>query len=409
MFLSSDMKPSDSEGVGRESWVWVESIFGAVSPIPYPVFSIFIGLIALIIFIKFTQEVAFFEFRSFFILILVTVLLLSYLLAGIQYVLNDSRETFKIADQLNAPPEPGLYSVLEKKFYKSVSYYVIIAIFIFILSVIDVISYLQDPTILFSTDPSSNGWYAALDIYNFSISYLITILLATVVWIFYTISSALDKASDELYKLPPGKGIISDIGQRKLKGLLLRVSLYYFIAVSLTIISTISPGSFYIPEEPLPIELALETVLTDVLYSLQVVLTAVLIISGAVLFFMGLGAVRRLSNAGIDKEIAAIDALITGKSQLLLDAASGVGVLDMGDRDDENAKLDSEKAEYISSMLSLLRSEKDYLIKSRRKGYDLSTITAFLTTSLIPLATAIQSFRSIPLAEDFIHILNNLR
>lgn len=337
----------------EECWIWVEKIFKKV-PIPYPIVSLLIAGIIYLIFWFFSTKVIFFPWEFYHSFAASTQgILIAFQLGGIQYILNNMKKTFK---ELCSYPEnkeniDSLYVKLKYRFSRSHWYYVIVAIIIapFIINLISNLSvtfYVVEPTI----------WSFLLDVYNYAIGYLMYFLLAVFLWIIINIILTLGEMRND-----PCKHLIKiDIfnidkvgGLKPLRDLILKILTFYFICITLAIISYISPFS---------------------ILSYESIFLIILLLVGVAFFFIGVNTIRKLLKGRIEDEINKINERYQLEHQKLIKLVS-----------EGNYK--GEELNLVSTALQTLYVERDRMLQlyGSARGYDLKTIVQFLSSFILSL------------------------
>lgn len=337
--------------------IWIEKIFEKIH-VHYAIVSMITAGIIYLIYILFSKKVVFFPLEFFHHMeISVLSFLIAFQLAGIQYLLIEMKEIF---DDLIKSAD--FNRKLKQRFYNSRLYYVTISSVIFPFVLIDIIDILQGDLVTFyNVEPTA--WSFLLDIFNYSTSLLMILLLATILWIIIYISWALNEIGND-----PNQDLIKfDIfsidrigGLKPFRNLILNTLVVYFVSITLAIIAYISPFSIFTYE--------------------SFFLTTLLLV-GIGFFFIGIGTIRKISRGRIEDKIKIINEKYEIEDQKLMDFIS-----------EGNSKEKLDELTLLSSTLDTLYANRDRILQihGNAKGYDIITIVKFISSFILPLMAYLQ-------------------
>ena len=227
------------------NWIWVERIFEKSPKFNYKVISTLIGFVIFLAYAIFIHNDKF-RYLHWDTYTLVAAFALSLLitiqLAGINYFLKDIRASFRIIDEI--------YLITENVFLNSTNIYIItsltlIGIFIFL----DFKNETLFPALF---NDYGSKWYLIFDVYNHTVSYFMLLLLAVNVWIVFNISSSLNKIKHTYPDIHLKINLYDSDhigGLSQIRNFITNYLVYYFICISLAIISYFNPfnqfGSYY--------------------------------------------------------------------------------------------------------------------------------------------------------------------
>ena len=345
------------------SWVWIERLFKKI-PVPYPIVSLIVGGMVFSIYWLFSTKVAFFPWEKFHILEVTALsILIAIQLAGIQYILNDMKKTF---GELKLYPEIGvsfddLYVKLKHRFSISHWYYLLVAAVIVPFIIIKVLDILEGGVTFYIVEPTM--WGFLLDIYNNVIGYSMLFLLAIILWIIFNIAWIFNEMDNDPYRRLIKIDIFSADrigGLKQLRNFILKILTFYFICITLAIISYISPFS---------------------ILSYESFFLIILLLVGVGFFIMGLGTIRKLLKGKIEDEINKINKIYERYHQRFMDIVS-----------EGNYKDQEEELKLVPTIIENLHIDRERILKfyGNNKGYERITIIEFVISFIIPLVTFLQ-------------------
>lgn len=326
--------------------IWIEKIFKRL-PLPYPISSLSIGVLIYIIYRVFSVKVAFFSLELYNLVVVAALsLLISLQLVGIEYFLDNMEESFeKIGN---------LYSEILKVFNKSALYYLMAILVIAPFIAIEIIRFLEDEFPIFYYSNEQTYWAILLDIYNNIINYVALLLLSTILFIIFSISSALNKI--ELEPNLKSKNLASSSKEtffeaKRIRNVILKLMIYYFIIIFLLMVSFITPFK---------------------LYSYEAVFLALLLLVGTIFVFLGLKAIKKISKIYIEKESSKIDEIYEEQNRILMDLISK-----------DNCPDGIERLKCIMKKLEILDDKKRIIRRTYRTRYYITTtITGYAAISV---------------------------
>jgi len=349
--------------IDEDSWIWIEKLFKKIS-VPYPIVSIIAGSVTYLIYLFFSTKVVFLPWEKFHNLEVAALsILIAFQLAGIQYILNYMKETFR---ELKLYPKIGvssddLFVKLKHRFSSSYWYYLLVAAVIVPFIIIEVLDILGGGVTFYIVEPTV--WSFLLDIYNNVIGYLMLFLLAIILWIIFNIAWMINEIGNDPYR-----GLIKiDIlsvdqigGLKPLRNLILKTLTFYFVCITLAIMSYISPFN---------------------ILSYESYFLIILLIVGVGFFIMGVGTIRKLLKGRIEDEINKINERYQRHHQRLMDIDLEGNYKDIG-----------EELNLVSTILETLYNERERILQFYRNaiGFDLITIIKFVSSFILPLVTFLQ-------------------
>lgn len=335
----------------KSHWIWVERIFHDSLNVNYKIYSILIGTLIFLLFLIsiLSNKISYLPWDIYTVVpSLALSLLITIQLAGIKYFLSNIRDSFMIIDSMN--------KINEKVFSDSKRLYVIIALFILL--------------IFFVAEFNNNSIFAywladrtipnlIFDIYNhLTISFML-LLLAANVWIIINLSISINRI--KAYELDIHIELnIFDIdrlcGLSPIRDLVINYFIYYFICISLAIISYVNPFSLF------------NSFFTIILISL-------LVFGGFCLLFIGLNFIRRILNKKVAYESDLINKRYKNYKNKLkeIDIEGGTTV----------------ELACISSILTNIFNERQLIASINKRGYNHMTIFYLITSAISPILSAI--------------------
>ncbi len=345
-----------------DEYRWIFEKFFKKIPVPYPIVSLFIAGIIYLIFWFFSTKVVLFPWEFYHSFIATTLgILIAFQLSGIQYLLNTMEKTFR---ELNSCPKnkthvDNLYVKLKYRFSRSYWYYVIIAAVIAPFVINDLTRILHGGGTFYAAEPTM--WSFFLDIYNYSVGYFMFFLLAIFLWIILNITLMLNEMRSDSYKYLIKIDIfnIDGIGGLgPLRNLVSKVLIFYFICVTLAIISYISPFS---------------------IFSFESIFLIILLLVGVAFFLTGVGTIRKLLRGRIEDEISKINERYQLEHQKLMKLVS-------------KGNYTGEELNLVSTALKTLYVERERMLQlyGNAKGYDLKTVVQFSSSFILSLVAFVE-------------------
>lgn len=355
----------------------IEKIFKKI-PVPYPIVSFLIAIILYSTYWFFSTKV--YNLPWYFIDRLVAstlCILIALQLAGIQYTIN-KMEKKNFIDLLLFPENvliiDDLYVRLSHRFYRSNLYYVILILVIVPFIIIQLTDILGGAETFYTSERTV--WGLLLDIYNNFVGYLMLFLLSNILWIIFNILLALNEIFSHQYKHLIKINIFSIDkigGLRSLRNSILKFITFYFICITLAIISYISPDS---------------------IFSYNTYFLLILLLLGVSFFLKGLGAIQKTVKGKIEYEINEINRNYQKESLKL------IGIVSEKNYNDKESELNS-----VSIKLEQLCNVRELKLQlyDKVKVYDLMTVIQFTSSFFLPLIALLQNLTPlIVYLKDFI-------
>ncbi len=330
--------------------------------IPYPIISLIIGVVIYVIYLflgRMLEEEWDLEEKIGFILMGI---LIAYQLSGIQYLLDKFKKILLDICLLSDDNEANFCTGTKSRFAGSLWYYALLASVIIPFYLTDWIS--SDYTLKenytlteqfmpnYLVEPSF--WVFALDVYIALLGFLALLLLTCILWIVLNISWALKEASLNFRSFSLNASAFSiNMKMSPIKNSILGIIFYYFICISLLIISYGLTG--YLRE--------------------KITLAAFLLV-GLIFFFMGYESLNDIVKNQIGFEMDQINKKSREYTQKLLTIDSN------GDYDPK-----IQETNFISNMLDVLQKQRDSLMKADAKVYDLRSILSIISAFILPILT----------------------
>jgi hypothetical protein len=340
------------------SWNWPEDMFRRI-PMPYPVVSYFIFIILYLIYWFFSTKVYWFEWNTYHnFQSLTTSILVAYLLIGMQFILDKTRDTFRYIDLLYDRGN-NFYIKLEEMVVGSHWYYIILVSSVmapFIISSWGSLPY-------YDLEPK-NMWALCLDIYGYFLLLIILSLLAEIVWLVINVVWSLNQIGCLMQDISVKIDAFS-IGMklRPVRNFLLIFIIHYFLALTLAMSTYLGPSNRF------PYEL---------------IFFVALLVVGVVLFFCGMEAIQRIINCRVESELDILNKKRGEQHKFL------INILSQGDFAEKNDQIN-----YISTTSELLQKERDSLMEVNRRAYDITAISVFIGSFLIPFLTLLEKLRQL--------------
>lgn len=334
-------------------WNWAESIAGRISA-NYLLVSYLLLISLFFIYYLFSRKVILFQWHIWYVLqILSQCLLIPYLIAGLIYLSEKTRSTFRHIDHLYGNRNNEIFDKIETKVTRDRGYHLILLVSITAPFII--ISWGQWP--YFQWEPDM--WSLGLDIYNYVLSFLILALLTELLWLMINIvlsiydigcSSAAVSTTSDVFGI--------GLKLRPLRNFFLIFIIYYFIAIALVICTYTSP------EGKLPYE---------------VMYFGVLLAAGVLLFVAGSEAIQGIISCRVEGELDKLNKRRDEQHQLLVKAVSS-----------ENSTEKTSEIGNISIVLDIIQKERDSLLQVNRRAYNISSVSLFISSFLIPLLALLE-------------------
>ena len=243
---------------------------------------------------------------------------------------------------------------MEEEFTKSRTFYILL--FVIVTSYI-FIPAPEKSDFFFYHEPSV--WSASIDVIDLAATLLVLYLMATILWIIFNISWVLDEIGQESNRNALRVDLYSSDkvgGMKSLANLILHLSIYQFIAISLAMISFVSPEDSYYKE---------------------IIFFASLFIISAYFFFNGGYVLNKLLEAKRAEEIDLINQQYHKMNELL------INIINNQDITNKNEMLDQ-----VSKSKELLIAEREALSTASKITFNIKENFVFFTSSFLPFIVA---------------------
>jgi hypothetical protein len=351
------------------TWNSIEALFEKLG-LHYLVVSLLLADIFYIVYFSFSYFVAIFELNDPYYVLQISAMsvLVGYEMAGIKYLLIETRKAFsKIkSDEDNYLISiKNAYSVLEKRLTKSHWYYAAIIVLIVAPPLI------IDSQELASGQVSTFYWWdetipsALLDAYNYLVTYLIIMLLAIILWIMVNVLFLIYQMGNGQHLIglkfnPFSADQIGGLGS--IKNLILKFITFYFVCVTLIVLSYVGPSS---------------------LISHPSIFYLVLLIIGVMFFAVCSLSLQRILKRKISEELDVIGSLYEKKSKEIIKTYT---------EEKEHNKEDIAK---LSTDIEALVKCRERLLKIGWKVFDIKAIAIFIGSFLLTDIAILQRFPEI--------------
>jgi hypothetical protein len=343
----------------------IEKIFKKI-PVPYPIVSILIAIILYSIYWFFSTKVYYLPWEFIDRLVTSTLcILIALQLAGIQYTINKMGKK-NFIDLLLFPKNvqiiDDLYVRLSYRFYRSNLYYVTLILVIVPFIIIQLTDIFGGAETFYTSERTV--WSLLLDIYNNFVGYLMLFLLSIILWIIFNILLTFNEIFRDQYRHLIEINILSIDkigGLGSLRNSILKFLTFYFMCITLAIITYISPDS---------------------IYSYNSYFLIILLLFGVSFFLICLGAIQKTVKGKIEYEINEINKKYQLESQKLIDIVS-----------EENYKDKERELNLLSLTIEQLCNEKERRLQlyDKAKVYDHMTIIQFISSFIFPLIAFLQN------------------
>jgi len=341
---------------GGSGYSWLDRILEGFAA-SYLVISIVIGVIISSIYFALGKMIEL-EFDSGTVITVALMgVIVAFQLIVLRYLLSTKREVFRELNSLFADQENYLRINVEQKPYKSFWYYVFIPIIILPFYLVDWIS--PDYTLseyfleYYSFEPGT--WTLLFDFYNNLTGLLVLFLFSNIIWILINMAWTFRDVAIRTHGLEMNANIFEANGRLgAIRDSLLKFAVYYFICVSLIVISYIN--------------------FSEHIY--ETAFLVVLLLIGLIFFFVGFEAVNSLMNSQVGLVISKINKKNNEYIEKLLSIAS-----------DGEPGPRIQETNFVSNMLEVLQKQRDDLARTKAKAYDLKSIFSIIGAFLLPILT----------------------
>ena len=346
----------------RFDWICLNPLLDRVA-IPYPIVFLLIGLLLFLIYIL-TLKISGREPNfSGYIYFTKMSYMIAYQLIGIRYILNILKTDLDDLSHLSADTSRNFYINLGRKVYESSLYYIFLIIVVLPFYVIDWLplnyniqsNFTLIDQFLPTYSKSLNLNVIPFDIFNDLMGFAALFLLASILWIMANITWVFINASKNIQNLSMEISVLRIENKlRSIKDSILNVLIYYFICISLILLSY---GGLmkYLPE-------------------IQIIMIFLLI--GTLFFYIGFGAINKVLKDRVNFEQDKINDLHQKYLQIFINRTLISNEVDK-----------SKETEQISSILEILQKQRDILGQVNIRAYDLKSVISFFATLILPIMT----------------------
>lgn len=356
-------------GAKRVNWSWLEALMERI-PAHYLLASSLLFILLFSIYYLFSWNVTLFKWliriedESIHVVYyemryisqsLAQSFLVPYLIAGLIYLSEKTRETFRYLDMLFENPKKDCYGRIEASVIGAKGYHMLL--FLFVITPFMMISWGQWD--YHYRDPGNWAW--GLDIYSYLLSFLILALLTELLWLMGNIVWSVNEIGCIPGELSESINVFG-IGMklRPLRNYFLVFIVYYFIAMALLIYTYISPSDKM---------------------TIEPIYFGVLLVIGGMLFVAGLETVQRIIDCRVENELDILNNRREKQDHRLIEIVSS-----------GNPSEKVSEVEYISKVLDIIQKERDSLLQINRRAYDVTSVSLFISSFLIPLLTLLEKF-----------------
>lgn len=365
------------------SWSWIEKGFKRI-PVPYPIISIILFIFSYLIYIFLSKQVESFpdpqEWDVYTNMQIASAcFLIAYETAGVRYYVDEMRSVF---NKVKPVPENKKYLVqlnrgLEKRFTESKIFYIIVFLVIAPFIIIDP---LRGEYHLYSlTEETITIWSILLDVFNYAITLLVLYSMATILWIIFNISWSLR----EIERSIPKNIVKIDLfnsdnvgGMKSMRGLILKLVVFQFIAISFGIISFVTPY--------------------EIIYH-EVIFLIILFIVTVCFFIAGLYIIHKLLEVERGDRIDAINELYRQQNERMENIISSEDYLEK-----------EKNLDRIIASMKFLQDESARVRHSSKRVYNFRAIFIFTSSSLIPFITTYLLPLVVPESEGYGQVIGRI-
>lgn len=339
------------------NWTRMERLFNSF-PLPYPIVSIIIALILYIIFLFFDLKLANSFISEQRLIMAIETATIAYQISCSIFILRKMKSIFLNLSYLKNENTNVVLSSLKKRFISNY-YYLVLVLTIVPFYLIFYQNYWKYFNDIIGTDIP---YYLPCFIYiYFFLGIIILSLLGNILWIIINIAWGLNDNANNSADFNKYWPLLSFNNKIKLiRSSVIQVLFYYFINITLLILTYLNPLSIGVYE---------------------IVVLVILLLIGIILFFVGLNAIKKIQKYRLEYEYDSIDRKIHDQNQKI------ASILESGDYTKK------EQIDFISSMLDLLRKQRDDLSKFDLRIYNFTTVGTFITSFLIPALSLLDKIK----------------
>ena len=282
----------------KSDWIWIETLFKKIR-LPYQMTSIFLGFFVYFCFLFFSKMVNILPLNFHQQLSAISMsIIIPFMLGGIQYLVNIMKWIIMHIDAIADSNEGAIYISSKNRFISSNWRYVIMSLVILPFYIVDWITPFQGNPLehfkeiylpIYSIAKFHTVWGLSFDIYLQALGLFSLILLSYVLWTMFNITWIL-KIWENSCSYNVLDESIFNINMRitAIKSRILKALLFYFVCISLAIISYLNPSVFFSGE-------------TGILL--------ILLLIGISFFFLGLGSIQRALKCQVEFQLDDINKL----------------------------------------------------------------------------------------------------
>lgn len=319
--------------------------------------SVAAGIVVVLLYWMFSLFVFWLPWDPFSISISVAMgLCISLQLIGIPWVLSQMREAFHYPVVPGGDQWGSLTSLFKEHLCDRRTCYTIVCFillpFIF-LNAVDIIR--AGGTPFFAAEHTVAA--LLLDVCNYGLGYVLLYLFALILWLLIVVASTLHDAQ----RAPERKEIPVDIldpdgvgGLGSIQALVRSLLTYYFIIVTLLIVSYLSPTQ---------------------IWSYEALFVIALFIAGILFFFIGFGSIRTILRGRAAEEIGAINERIRTWYNQMKERMSG------------GEEPDVEPLKKLQSVIDVWYKERDRIMTlyEKNRAYDIRTTGQSIASLIVPV------------------------
>jgi hypothetical protein len=369
----------------EENLNWVESLFNRI-PLPYPIVSLIIIALLYLIY-AFVRYMIDKDWQHMFAhsLAYFMCITIAYQFGGIQYLINIMKKIFFYWSSLFRETDDDDRIKYKERFMGSNLYFVLVFFIIVPFYLIDWIPpigrdlkthFLELYLSVYSSPPFHNIWGLLFDIYAQTLGFLMLFLLAIIIWIMINIIWTL-RGPNCIYSncIPKINVFSTKMRIISIRTLILKVITYYFICISLIIVSYMNPKSWLNLISPLNFMFNLNT--TE-LYNKEIFILLILLLVGIIFFILGLNSIQRVLKCQVEFELEKINKMDQEQLQILTSIAS---------REDHSSN--AQDITRIINVLDAFQKQREQMEKIDTNIFGFNSIVRFIGTFLLPIISGI--------------------
>jgi hypothetical protein len=323
----------------------------------YLVASLMAGIVVVLLYWMFSLFVFWLPWDPFSIAIAVAMgLCISLQLIGIPWFLSQMREAFHYPVSPGGDQGGSLSALLKAQLCDRKTCYIIVCFILLPFIFLNVAAIIQaGSTPFFAAEHTVAA--LLLDMYNYGLGYVLLYLFALIVWLLIVVASTLHDAQ----RAPERKEIPVDIldpdgvgGLGVIQALVRSLLTYYFIVVTLLIISYLSPTQ---------------------IWSYEALFVIALFVAGILFFFIGFGSIRNIVRGRAAEEIGAVNERIRTRYNQMKEKIS-VG-----------EEPDVEPLKKLQSVIDVWYTERNRIMTlyEKNRAYDIRTIGQSVASLIVPV------------------------